>query len=343
MHGPTTKFDADQRIVQAAHLRASHGQGSHRSRIARAGRSHSPDKDANQNRLASLYQPYFDQNPELQIALARAILSRQEQLATSAVAGKLTTAEIKDYRQFVGIDFRRSVFYGLVRERGEDKVTPQDALLPGQSLDELKLARTLAQRAMVQSPLDVVSRYLLLQTSFVEPERPETSRIWVEQCQRLWPNSPSVLIPVARLAAVSPADDVSLQVVQQALRQQPSAFDQLWPFIEQLPNIENQDQAVPDDPRVLILAIESKLPSVKPRNILLSGCERFLIVALLSYRKSVVPHPRPTGVFQRRFFCSDRGVVTRRFAGAQSSGHAIFVLRGAAKDGRFRRSVGTSP
>ncbi len=220
-----------------------------------------PAATANLSKLETFYKPFFDQNPELQIALARAILTRQEQLAISAVAVKLTTAEIKDYRQFVGIEFRRSVYYGLLRQRGADKVTPQDALLPGQSLEELKLARTLAQRAMVQSPLDVMSRYVLLQTSFVEPERPETSRIWVEQCQRLWPNSPSVLIPVARLAAVSPADEVSLQVVRQALRQQPSVFDQLWPFIEQLPSIENQDQAVPDDPRVLILAIESKLPS----------------------------------------------------------------------------------
>ncbi len=222
---------------------------------------HSTADDGRREKLVGAYKPFFDQNPELQIALARAILTRQEQLATSAVAGKLTTAEIKEYRPFVGIDFRRSVYYGLVRQRGQDQVTPEDALLPGQSLDELKLARTLAQRAMVQSPLDVMSRYLLLQTSFVEPEKPETSRLWVEQCQRLWPNSPSVLVPIARLAAVSPADELSLQAVQRALRQQPTAFEQLWPFIEQIPDNEIRDQAIPDDPNVLILTVESKLPS----------------------------------------------------------------------------------
>ncbi len=209
---------------------------------------------------AVVYQPFYDTNPELQIVLARALLSRQEQLAVTAVAGKLATREIQNYERYVSTDYRRSVFYSKASpSMRQIRLKPDQALLPGQSLDELRLARRLAMRAMIQSPLDVMPRYVLLQTGFVVDEPTETTRLWVEQSQDLWPESPSVLLPVAKLAAVAPGDEVAERVIADALRYQPKAFKELWPFIERLKTPEARERAVPDEPRALIEAVEANL------------------------------------------------------------------------------------
>jgi len=221
---------------------------------------------------------YRSQSPMLKLSAANAILDKQWAAAIDQMPASLTLDEKKLFRAISKIEFRRFAYYSESRDSGSS-LAPEAALLPGQSMDELRIARRLACEAMVQCPLEVRARWILIATGFLEKDTSEFTQLLADQSADLWPNSSLVLTRVARLVLPFPGREAASPYFARVLSLHANQFDSLWPFIESGANDELISNSIPDDPEALLVAIESNLISESARQVLAQRAKNLLKVA----------------------------------------------------------------
>jgi len=217
--------------------------------------------------VAAKGNSYRSQSPLLKLSAANAILDKQWSAAIDQMPESLTLVEKKQFRAISTIEFRRFAYYNESRNSGSS-LAPEAALLPGQSMDELRIARRLACEALVQCPLEVRARWILMVTSFLENDTSEFTQLLADQSAELWPNSSLVLTRVARLVLPFPGRNEASPFFARVLSLHANQFDSLWPFIESGANDELISNSIPDDPEALLVAIESNLISESARQVL---------------------------------------------------------------------------
>ncbi|EMI22148.1 membrane protein [Rhodopirellula maiorica SM1] len=197
----------------------------------------------------------LDANPFYKLSVAEAILARQPLLATAPTDAKLSPKELRQWRAIANTEVRRTVYYDQLRG-GRLPRNPESALLPGQSIEKLRLANALAREAWVACPLSLRARAVMLMTDFVnEPSPLEDSQQWINETVKLWGYSPSVLMRTGRLALAHPGYPSASPIFSRTLALQPGHIRSLWPLIRSTSDEDAVQRSLPDDPQLLVFAV----------------------------------------------------------------------------------------
>ena len=265
--------------------------------------------EADQREFRELGNSQSLESPFLSLAIANSILADQSSRAVAQAPTNLSFGDMEQFQALSKIELRRIAFYEEVNRRGVD-ISPEAALLPGQSLAELKAARRLACEALVQCPLEIRPRWILLVTSFVENDSAEFTQLIADQTVNLWPNSGMIISRVARLVLPFPGIDSASPLFARVLKLNPSAFGALWPFIQVASDEATIISSLPDDPEALLVVIESAQVTQSLRQALIRKANE-----LLSDDRIALPRERRAELRGRIAIRSgDRAVALTSFA-----------------------------
>jgi len=207
--------------------------------------------------LELIKREFGSSDPALQTALA------SKGVAEQVAAGRKTLTQPDlpkgiDPARDSTIESRRAIYYLALKPAGNP---PQDALLPGQSIDGLLAARRHSINALMLCPLNDVARFQLVQTGFVAGDSEETVIELVEQWSRLRVNFAPALELAARLAVVYPAGDTAKEVIRQLLAVNPQRLHAIWPVFPLITGEQGEiaiSQLLPDNAEMLVTAIETR-------------------------------------------------------------------------------------
>ena len=168
---------------------------------------------------------------------------------------------------------RRAVYYLDTAPAGG---SPDDALLPGQSVEGLLTARRYALAALMLSPLSDRPRMQLITTGFLVGSSAETETALLTQLGRLRSQNASMVARAARMAAIYPGGDVARSLVNRLLTLDSGQLRNVWPIFELLGGEEVISDLLPDNPDLLIRAVESRPLSAELRRTLLGRAANLL-------------------------------------------------------------------
>ncbi len=194
-------------------------------------------------------------SPFLKIELAGALMADQREHALENMPRGLNSDNKKLYEKYSSIEYRRLYYYNELA-RGDANITPESALLPGQSIEMLRRARQLAYETLAACPLEVRCRTILLATSFIEPGSEALSQTMMDQAQALWPTQPSILTQFAKLGLPFPGFASSSPLIAEALRASPNLVRSVWPMLQCAASRDEMLAAIPDNLETLMVAIE---------------------------------------------------------------------------------------
>ncbi|QDV66376.1 O-Antigen ligase [Rosistilla carotiformis] len=196
-------------------------------------------------------------DPFLQVAFARSILREQSRLPVVLARDTSPSENLEYLGSLASIEMRRAEYYHS-QSANSRALPPDTVLLSGQNLQEIMRSRQLALAALVNCPLDFNARLILLLTSFVGKKDVPTTMQLLNRSAQLSPNTADRVLALACLGYAFPGFDASSALIARSLRLQPRLFDKLWPLILMVGDHQRMSQAFPDEPAVMLMAIESK-------------------------------------------------------------------------------------
>ena len=196
-------------------------------------------------------------DPALQTALASKGIAEQVAAGRKTLAQSDLPKEIDPARDAT-IQTRRAIYYLTIKPAGNP---PADALLPGQSIEAILVARRHAINALMLCPLNDFARFQLTQTGFAAGDSEETVTELLDQWSRLRIRFSPALELAARQAAIFPAGDIAKTVIGRLLAVAPDRWPVIWPMFS-LVTSENGgmeiSELLPDNAEMLVSIIESR-------------------------------------------------------------------------------------
>ncbi|WP_186775806.1 O-antigen ligase family protein [Rubripirellula tenax] len=225
--------------------------------------------------------------PHIGFLTSLAILEEQE--SASANAGKSVTtkagvdqvdlATLVDVKNDPRLSVRRMITLGKV---DVDRASNSVALLEGQDVDQIRLARQLAIDAMVRCPLHPFIRIPIIRTDFVTAGAPsdgpnaDLTRQLATDLVRLQSGNPDVIDRAIRWCFVFPGPESIEPFVHRFLSLRPSRFDAMWPLIRVIPDPESIQGSIPDRLDAVLFAAESRRVPEEFRQAMLDRAEALL-------------------------------------------------------------------
>ncbi|WP_063710258.1 O-antigen ligase family protein [Rhodopirellula sp. SWK7] len=191
--------------------------------------------------------------PHLKQSIAETLISQQVDRAIENIETHERSPDITIDHKLMNVEARRVFFFEM---RRRDAAIPiPDALLPGQSELEIRIANQLAKSAMLDCPLNPANRQIILLTEFAnEPDNDRLSNELVPQLIQLWGANTDVLKKITRIAGVSPGFDVAGPHILRSIQRDPRRSKIVLPLIQDarlreeiLQAIQNRNETVASD------------------------------------------------------------------------------------------------
>lgn len=201
-----------------------------RHRIQQLSRIRWSDGKLNASQLPLSDWAAESQNANLFTALAKAILASEAATGETALR-ELDADSTRDFAAEATIGARRAAFYLNAAQRSQ---TPDSVLLPGQSAEQIRMARWFSMEALIVCPLHDIARYQALETGFVDQESLETVRELILQWSRLRSGNPEVMLVIARVATIHPGGELAKAIIRQGVELQPGWGSRFQPMLDWL-------------------------------------------------------------------------------------------------------------
>lgn len=196
-------------------------------------------------------------DPALQTALAAKEIAEQVTAGRKALIQEDVPKELNATRDST-IESRRAIYYLAVRPAGKP---PEDALLPGQTIDGVLDARRHAINALLLCPLNDVARFQLVQTGFAAGDSEETVIELLEQWSQLRIRYAPALDLATRLASIYPGGETAKTMIRRLLAVDPNRLPRIWAIFPLVVGDRGDiaiSELLPDNAEMLVSAIESR-------------------------------------------------------------------------------------